>query len=169
LNVYLDSGQIQPFDGMPPRPTGNRDTAVSHILLPPAFRHVRPLVTVHTFSIKTDASVLPKLRRSRRATFRPRERRNFAADRSNGRNNNSIYPSASIEHWDWRESLLKGYGVAALVNDTTGRLNQIRSPLPFLVDNARLAGKDGWLGIRAGICGQSGEGNCVEHVGVDRH
>ena len=25
-----------------------------------------------------------------------------------------------------------------------------RSPLPFLVDNARYAGKDGWLGIRAG-------------------
>ena len=57
--------------------------------------------------------------------------------------------------------------MAALVNDTTGRLNQNRSPLPFLVDNARLAGKNGWLGIRAGICGQFGADNCVEHVGGD--
>ena len=57
----------------------------------------------------------------------------------------------------WRESPFRGYVAIALVNDATGRLEHHRSPLPFLVDNARCAGKNGWLGIRAGVSDQWGK------------
>ena len=37
---------------MSPRPTGKLDTAASHILLRPAFRHVCPLVPAQTCDVK---------------------------------------------------------------------------------------------------------------------